>query len=298
LNSRLDISSVINLFSRSSNSLSSGSFSSNRFSGNGSSSFVSISLSIKFDSFGVINDFFVVNRLSVVLLSRNGIVSSGCISLNSGLSSNRFVIYNSVLSSINVNFMFNSFNSWLNNSFSIGNLSRNINVHGFSYNFVINNRISSNSLCVDRSVNDSSSFNRSLNDSLSNDRLRNNGLSYDRLRDDLFGNNRFGFNSLSLGNSRLGVVYIGTELFIGLHLSSILPLSSSNLSRLLPSKFPVSSTEDLGFSRYYRIFRCGFRDSSKGFQGYFRFSINGYVVSGSRGCGEKLRVSSFVKLSV
>ena len=65
LYNRLNISIINNFFTRSSNSLSSSSFLNNRFSADRLFSFINRSRFLKFNSFGIINNSFLINRLSI-----------------------------------------------------------------------------------------------------------------------------------------------------------------------------------------------------------------------------------------
>lgn len=94
----------------------------------------------------------------------------------------------------------------MNNGFSNGNLSRNINIYTLLSCLIIHNWFFIDSLSIYRSVNNFSSFNWRLDNLLSDDRLLSDGLCNNWLTDYFSGYNRFTFNWLCLGDHRLWIV--------------------------------------------------------------------------------------------
>ncbi len=129
LNSRLDISSVIDLSSRSLNGLVSASGSINWLSGHCLSSLLSLRLSIEFYGFSIVYYLSVVYWLGVVLLSRHVYGSSVYLSLGNGSSSDRVVVNSFGLSSVNVDYLLDGFDGWLNVSLSNSKLSWDFHVY-------------------------------------------------------------------------------------------------------------------------------------------------------------------------
>ena len=211
LNYWLYICLIVDFFTRSSNSLSSCSFLKNWLSHNRLSIFIFWFSLLKFNSFCVINNLSLYNRLSINFFSRclNSFINNFFGILNRS-SLNRTVI-NLSLTSINLKLYIFSQNSRLNILFSNGGFSRYINRYSFNFSFTINNRFFIFSFGIYRSRNDLFSNDRSLNNSLFNDRLLYNSLCNDRLRDNLSSNNRFRDNLLSLSNNRFRIKYFITN---------------------------------------------------------------------------------------
>ncbi len=148
----------------------------------------------------------MVYWLGIVLLSRSSYTSSVNLRLGYGSSSDRVVIDVLGLSSVNVDYLFNSLDGRLNVSLSNSNLSRNFNVDGFAFGLVVDDSVSGDSLSVNWSVDDFSSLYWSLNNSLNDCWLLNDSLGDYWLRNDFSGNYWLRFDSLGLSDHWLGVV--------------------------------------------------------------------------------------------
>lgn len=205
LNYWLDISLVINFFTRSSNSLCSSSFLKNWLSHYWLFNFILWFSFLEFNSFNVVNDLSLDNRLSINFFSR----SSYNFSYNLFIILYRSSLYRSVinlsLSSVNLKLYVFSQYSWLNILFSNGSLSWYINRNSFSFNFIINNRFIILSFGVYRSWNNLFSNDRCLYYSLFNDWLLNNSLGNNWLRNYFSSYNWFRYNLLCLSNNWFGV---------------------------------------------------------------------------------------------
>ena len=219
LDNWLNISLVVNFFTRSCYSLSSGSFLENWLSHNRFFSFILRFSFLEFNSFNVVNDLSLNNRLSIDFFggSSNSFVDGFFSILNR--SSLNWIVVNLSFSSVNLKLNIFSQNSRLNILFSNSSSSWNINRNSFSFDFTINNWFFVFSFGVNRSRNDLFSDNRCLNNSLFNDWLLNNSLSNNRLRNNFSSNNRFRYNLLSLSNNRFRVKNFSTN---NLSISSVL----------------------------------------------------------------------------
>lgn len=221
--------------------------------------------------------------------------SSVYIGLGLGSSGYSRVVNGSGLSSVNVYDLFNGLNSRLNVSLSNSKLSRNVHVDGSRFSLVINDWISGDSLSINWSLNDFSSLNRGLDDSLTDDWLRNDGLGDHRLRDNFPGNYWLRFNSLSLSDGRLAVIYSGGNFVLRLELSSVLPLSLDDLG-LSGSDLVLSFAGQSPLSISFNVLSFSVKFSRKGLDSLLLSTINSYVVSCVGGCsGGELCVSSLSK---
>ena len=186
--------------------LSSGSGSILWFSMHRSLGLTSVLLSLELNSFVVVHDLSVVDRLGYVLLSWSVDSSSVDVGLGLSGSGDRRVVDGSGLSLVHVDNLLNGLDSWLYIFLSDGKLPRNINIDRSHLGLVVYDRISSDSLGVDRSLYYFSSLYRGLDNSLSNYGLLGDGFGNYRLSYNFPGNYRFAFYPLSLGYNRLGVV--------------------------------------------------------------------------------------------
>lgn len=127
LNDWLNISLVVNFLSRSGNILSSSSFLKNWFSHNWFSGFILRFRFLEVNSFSVVDDLSLDDRLSVVFFGRGLDCSVNSFFREIGWSGLDWHIVNTGFSSINLELDIFSENGWLNVLLSDGSLSWNIN---------------------------------------------------------------------------------------------------------------------------------------------------------------------------
>ena len=283
LNCRLDISGSIVMCSRSLNGLNSFGGFINWFFSHRLSGLFSLRTSVKFNSLSVVYNFFIVNRLSQIFLCRDGNFSSFSFVLSYSWSSNRIMIYNFCFTSLNIYNLLNGFDNRLNVSFFNGNLSRNFDINVFSSSLIINNRIFCNSLSINRSLNNFSSFYWGLNNSLFDNRLRNDSLGNNRLRDYFSSKNRFIFNSLCLSDSRLAIINHISNLRFIFEVSSRLPFTCFDFTSVgsFSCQFPFSSSRGVRSGSRRTILHRRFKLSSKSLRGRLLVSVYSYIF-GSR----------------
>ena len=216
----LYISLVVNFSSRSGDCLGSGSLLQNWLSHYWLLDFVLRFCLLKFNSFYVVNNLSLDNRLSVDFFGRSldDSVDSLFIILNwSGLDRS---VVNLSLTSVDLELNVFGQNSRLDILFSNGGFSGYVYRYCFSFDFTINNWLFVFSFSIYRSGDDLFSDDGSLYNSLFDDRLLDNSLSNNRLRNDFSSYYWLGYNLLSLGDDWLGVKYFSSyELGIGLVLS-------------------------------------------------------------------------------
>jgi hypothetical protein len=211
LDNRLDVGLVVDFFSWSCHGLCSGSFLKNWFSHDGLFDFILRFGFLEFNSFDVVDNLSLDNRLSVDFLSRGSynFLYDFLIVLNrSGL--NRSVVD---LGLASVDFKLHVFSqySWLDVLFSNGGLSWHVNRNCFSFDFTIYNWFLIFSFGVHRSGHNLFSNDRGLYNSLFDDWLLHDSLSNNRLGDHFSGHHWFGNNLLSLSDDRLGVENLSSD---------------------------------------------------------------------------------------
>lgn len=200
LNDWLNIGLVVNFLSRSGYVLSSSSLLENRLSHDRLSSLILRFGLLEVDSFGVVDDLSLDDRLGVDFLGGGleATVDSFFRELSrSGLYGG---VINLSLSSIDLKLNILCKNSGLNILLSDGSLSWDVNGNLFGFGSAVNDWLFVFSLGIHGSRNDLFSNNRGLNNSLLDDGLLDNSLGDDWLRDDFSGDNWLRNDLLSLSD--------------------------------------------------------------------------------------------------
>lgn len=163
-------------------------------------------LSLEIHSFVEIVNISLVKVLSVVLVSRDSVVSGGSFGLRSDWSYDWLVISGSSLASVDLHLLSFGVHCWLNITFSYGKLSRNINIQISAELLSVDLFFVLHSLSVHWSLYMFSSNHWSLDHSLSDDWLLNDSSGDHFLIQDLSVDLRSGSDLLGLSDDWLGII--------------------------------------------------------------------------------------------